>query len=47
MLAFAHIPTGTAADKGFDIDEVNSRLVNPAVALAAIGADTEIGRATP
>jgi putative transposase len=47
MLAFAHIPTGTAADKGFDIDEVNSKLVNPAVALAAIGADTEIGRATP
>ena len=47
MLAFAHIPTGTAAEKGLDIDEVNSRLVNPAVALAAIGADTEIGRATP
>ena len=28
MLAFAHIPTGTTANKGFDIDEVNSRLVN-------------------
>ena len=26
MLAFAHIPTGTAANTGFDIDEVNSRI---------------------
>src|SRR5438876_8594678 len=25
MLAFAHIPTGTTANKGFDIDEVKSR----------------------
>jgi hypothetical protein len=24
MLAFAHIPTGAAANTGFDIDEVNS-----------------------
>jgi putative transposase len=47
MLAFAHIPTGTAANKGFDIDGVNSRIVEPAIALTAIGADTEIGRATP
>ena len=47
MLAFAHIPTGAAASKGFDIDEVNSRLLEPAVALTAIGADIEIGRATP
>jgi putative transposase len=47
MLAFAHIPTGTAANKGFDIDGVNSRFVEPAIALTAIGADTEIGRATP
>ena len=47
MLTFAHIPTGTAANKGFDIDEVNSRLVEPAVALTAIGADIETGRATP
>ena len=47
MLAFAHIPTGTATNKGFDIDEVNSRLLEPAVALTAIGADIEIGRATP
>ena len=47
MLAFAHIPTGPAANKRFDIDEVNSRLVEPAVALAAIGAEVETGRATP
>jgi hypothetical protein len=47
MLTFAHIPTGTAAHKGFDIDEVNSRLVEPAVALTAIGADIETGRAPP
>jgi putative transposase len=47
MLAFAHIPTGTAANKGFDVDEVNSRLVEPAVALTAIGADIETSRATP
>jgi len=33
MLAFAHIPTGTAANKGFDIDDVKSRLLEPAVAL--------------
>ena len=47
MLAFAHIPTGTAADKGCDIDEVNNRLLEPAVALTAIGADIETTRATP
>src|SRR3984957_8240894 len=47
MLAFAHIPTGTAANKGFDIDEVNSRLVEPAVALTATGAEIETSRATP
>ena len=47
MLAFAHIPTGTATNLGFDIDEVNSRLVKPAVASTAIGADIETGRATP
>src|SRR5947209_11258529 len=47
MLAFAHIPTGTAANQAFDIDEVNSKLVEPAVALTAIGADIETGRATP
>jgi hypothetical protein len=41
MLAFAHIPTGTAANKGFDIDEVNSTLIEPALAVTAIGADIE------
>ena len=33
--------------KGFDIDQVKSRIVKPAIAVAAIGADIEIGRATP
>ena len=47
MLAFAHIPTGATANKGFDIDEVRSRIVKPAIAAAAIGAEIEIGRATP
>ena len=48
MLAFAHIPTGTTANKGFNIDdEVNGRLVEPAVALTAIGAEIETGRDTP
>ena len=47
MLAFAHIPTGTTTNKGFDIDEAKGRIVTPAVALTAIGADIEIGRATP
>ena len=47
MLAFAHIPTGATANKRFDIDEVKSRIVKPAIAVTAIGADTEIGRATP
>jgi putative transposase len=41
MLAFAHIPTRATANKGFDIDQVNSRLVEPVVALTAIGADIE------
>ena len=36
MLALAHIPTGAAADTGFDIDEVKSRSVEPAIAVAAI-----------
>ena len=47
MLAFAHMPTGATANKGFDIGEVKSRIVKPAIAAAAIGADIEIGRATP
>jgi putative transposase len=47
MLAFAHIPTGATANKGFDIDELKSRIVKQAIAAAAIGAEIEIGRATP
>jgi hypothetical protein len=47
MLAFAHIPTGATASKGFDVDQVKSRVVKSAVAVTAIGADIEIGRATP
>src|SRR5438094_8104779 len=47
MLAFAHIPTGTAANKGFDIDPAKGRTVASAIALTAIGADIKTGRATP
>ena len=32
----AHIPTGAATNLGFDIDEVNGKLVEPAVASTAI-----------
>jgi putative transposase len=47
MLAFAHIPTGATANQGLNIDGVNSRPLEPAVALTAIGADIETGRVTP
>ena|SRR6516164_3821492 len=48
MLAFAHIPTGTAANKGFDIDGVKSGSLAPAIAaITAIAADIKTGRATP
>jgi putative transposase len=47
MLAFAHIPTGAAANQRFHIDEVNRKHVEPAIALTAIGAQIEPGRATP
>jgi putative transposase len=47
MLAFAHIPTGTTPSKGVDIDEVKIRSITQAVAPTVIGADIEIGRATP
>ena len=47
MLTFAHIPTSTAANNRFDIDQVSSTLIEPAVARTAIGADIETGRATP
>jgi hypothetical protein len=46
MLAFAHIPTGTTTNNGFDIDEVNGKFVEP-VAPTAIEADLETGGATP
>ena len=47
MLEFDHIPTGTATNHGFDIDDVNGRLGKPAVASSAIGADIKTGRVTP
>jgi hypothetical protein len=47
MLAFTHIPTGATANEGFNIDEVNNRFAEPAVALTATGADIETGRVTP
>jgi hypothetical protein len=48
MLASAHIPTGITASKGFDIDEVKIRsIATSRRANRAIGADIEIGRATP
>jgi hypothetical protein len=47
MLAFAHIPTGTTNNNEFANDEVNGKLVEPAVASTAIGADIKTGRATP
>src|ERR1700722_16489411 len=46
-LAFAPIPTGATANERFNIDEKNNRFAEPAVAPTAIGADIEIGRATP
>jgi putative transposase len=47
MLAFAHISTGATANEGFNIDEVNNRFAEPAVALTATGADIETVRVTP
>jgi hypothetical protein len=47
MLAFAHIPAGTTTNKGIDIDDLKSEVVAPATAPTAIGADIEIGRASP
>ncbi len=47
MLAFAHIPTGATVNKGIDIGDLRSRIVAPAVALTAIGADIEVSGATP
>jgi hypothetical protein len=47
MLAFAHIPTGTTSNNGFDIDEVNGRFVESLAPVTVIGADIETGRVTP
>jgi putative transposase len=47
MLAFAHIPTGATTNNEFATDEVNGKLVEPAVASTAIGADIKTGKATP
>ena len=38
---------GTTANKGFDVDEVKSRLVEPTITPTAVGADIETSRATP
>src|SRR6184192_4127960 len=45
--AFAHIPTGTTANHRMDIDQGEDRSNVMSVAPSAIGAGTEIGRATP
>ena len=45
--AFAHIPTGTTATNRIDVDEGEDRSDLTTVVPSAIGADTEIGRATP
>jgi hypothetical protein len=45
--AVAHIPTGTTANHRIDVDEGEGRSDVMTVAPAAIGAGTEIGRATP
>ena len=45
--AFAHIPTGTTANHRIDVDEAGGRSDLMTVAPVAVGAGTEIGRATP
>ena len=45
MLAFAHIPTGATVNKGFVMDQVNSRFLELATAMTMIAADIETGRA--
>jgi hypothetical protein len=47
MLAFAHIPTGTTANREIDIDGVKRRIVTQASAPTAIGAGIETRGATP
>jgi putative transposase len=45
--AFAHIPTGTTTNHRTEVDEEEHRSDAMTVANSAIGAGTEIGRATP
>jgi putative transposase len=45
--AFAHIPTGTTADHRIEVADEDDRSDAITVAPGAIGAGTEIGRATP
>jgi putative transposase len=45
--AFAHIPTGTTANHGIEVDEEKEGNDAMTVAPGAIGAEMEIGRATP
>jgi len=45
--AFAHIPTGTTTNSRIDVDEEEGRGGAITIAPSVIGADTEIGRATP
>jgi putative transposase len=45
--AFAHIPTGTTGNHRIDVDEAEGKGDVMTVAPRAIGAGTEIGRATP
>jgi Integrase core domain len=45
--AFAHIPTCTTANHRIDVDEEEARSNAMTVAPGAIGADPEIGGATP
>jgi putative transposase len=45
--AFAHIATGSSTNDRIDVDEEEYRSDAMAVAMSAIGADAEIGRATP
>ena len=45
--AFAHIPTGTTANHRIEVDEEEEKNDATTVAPGAIGAEMEIGRATP
>ena len=45
--AFAHIPTGSSANYRSDVDEQEKRSDAMTIAPRAIGAGTQIGRATP